>query len=187
MLPPLLPPSLRPSSPPLPLGSIALTGDRMAISGIHRVKRFKCVGVVRSGQACGRSCMRACMYALSYVSVHRSPSVSKYSLEPGPGFTSKPSPRSARCGFFVAVGLFCTTSRCLSGCLSFCLGLSNPRPPPVLLKDHLTWMRLLTQPPSDAAVSDSLGHHFLTLLLTGGGAEARLGFQQPRGLAVRVR
>lgn len=133
----------------------------------------------------GPACVRACMR--SSVSVHRSPSVSKYSLEPGPGFTSKPSPRSARCGFFVAVGLFCTASRCLSGCLSFCLGLSNPRPPPVLLKDHLTWMHLLTQPPSDAAVSDSLGHHFLTLLLTGGGAEARLGFQQPRGLAVRVR
>lgn len=48
-------------------------------------------------------------------------------------------------GLFVAVGLFCTTPCCLSSCLGFCLGLSI-LPPPVPLKDHLTWMRLLNHP-----------------------------------------
>lgn len=88
--------------------------------------------------------------------------------------------------FVVAVGLFCTTPRCLSSCLSFRLGPSI-LPPPVPLEDRLTWMRLLKHPGTLPAASDSLRLHFPALLLTGAVTLASLAFQQLGSLVIRVR
>lgn len=141
LLPP--PPPALSRLPPLPLGSIALTGDHTTISGIQRVKRFKCVGVARSGQACGRSCVRACMHVCALI-------CERPSIAPGERVhcetwfllqgVSTLVPWFAK--FVVAVGLFCATPCCLSSCLSFRLGLSI-LPPPAPLEYRLPWMRLL--------------------------------------------
>lgn len=126
---------------------------------------------MRSGQAGERSCMRACMYALSSVSVHRSPLCSECGVKPCTGFTSEPSTRALAFFFPLPSGYFAQLPAVWAAAWASvwvyqsCLHPAPERP---------SYMDALTQPPSDAAASDSLWLDGHTLLLTGGFAETSL-------------